>query len=177
MRYVPLRFTLLCALGAGMSCLSTGYAAASPPIEEQNLADDWQPVSSDQLNGLRGGFDLDNGLKVSIGIERAVYVNGDLVTTSSLNIPDMSKITAEQANLLRTATGTINVVQNGPGNSFQPRSVSPSSIATVIQNSLDNQSIKNLTVVDATVNSAGFMKNMNFQTALSDSLRSVAVSK
>ena len=112
-----------------MSCLSTGYAAARPPAEEQNLADDWQPVSSDQLNGLRGGFDLDNGLKVSIGIERAVYVNGDLVTTSSLNIPDMSKITAEQANLLRTATGTINVVQNGPGNSFHPGSVSPSSIS------------------------------------------------
>jgi hypothetical protein len=41
-------------------------------------------VSNQRLDSIRGGVDVDSTLKFSIGIERAVFINGQLVTTSSL---------------------------------------------------------------------------------------------
>ena len=60
----------------------------------------WEPVAAERLEALRGGFDVGAGLQVSFGIDRAVLINGQLVVSTSLNIPDVSQITAAQANKL-----------------------------------------------------------------------------
>ncbi|MGN5480352.1 hypothetical protein ACTMU2_37045 [Cupriavidus basilensis] len=53
---------------------------------------------------MRGGFDA-GGLQVSFGIERAVYINGALVVATSLNIPDVGRITTDQAARLASTLG------------------------------------------------------------------------
>ncbi|MBY4896792.1 flagellin [Cupriavidus sp. AU9028] len=85
-----------------------GTASALNPLTGQDLPSardamaHWQPVDSERLDALRGGFET-GGLQVSFGISRAVYVNGDLVVSTSLVIPDVSRITSEQAARLASA--------------------------------------------------------------------------
>lgn len=255
-------------LGVGLACCGSAWASAAPAANalDADVADapapsaawqpsptavgasrtlmaGWTPVAQERLEQLRGGFEA-AGLQVSFGIERAVYVNGNLVVSTSLTIPDVSRITAEQAgrlaaalqgaanagatataavnaalggngtttsnpgspgtgsstpgtgsasatasagqpgtgsatpgtastaapspgtaaaaavpppSVIATATGTVatngllNLIQNGPGNSFNPAALA-SSPATVIQNTLSNQQIQSLLTIDAGVN-------------------------
>ncbi len=271
----------------------------------QSPSHDWLAVSNNNLDGMRGGFATGTGLMVSFGIERAVYINGNLATSTSFNIPDVSKLAvdqaritanqallaaeqakvtseqarvtasqarlaAEQAKVTARQAGvaaipvaanpvqvaanpipavaspvpavaspvsavanpvpavtipvavaqaglneqariaseqakisseqarltseqakinseqarlnseqakisgingaTVSLVQNGPGNTFQPGPLSQTAAATVIQNTLDNQSIKSLTVINTTVNSLSVLKALNVQASLKDAL-------
>jgi len=119
---------------------------------------------------MRGGFDAGTSLQVSFGIQRAVYINGNLVTSTSINIPDVGQITAAQASALAAVTNTVNVIQNGPGNSFDPAPLTHTTGATVIQNSLNNQNIQTLTTISAAVNSLDALKNLNLQNTLQSAL-------
>ncbi len=127
---------------------------------------DWAPVSEDTLDDLRGGFDLGNGLVASFGIDRAVYVNGNLVTSTSFNIPDIAHITATQAAAMNTALNSVSLIQVGPNNTFDPASLSHTTAATVIQNTLNHQNIQSITTVNASVNSLNAFRQANFQSAL-----------
>ncbi len=56
----------------------------------------------------------------------------------------------------------VQVVQNGPGNGVSlPAGASPSQFITVIQNSLDNQTIRNATIINATVTNLGLLRALN----------------
>lgn len=66
----------------------------------------WKPVAQARLDEHRGGFDV-AGLQVSFGIDRAVFVNGSLAVATSINIPDVSRITAAQAAQLQAALGGV----------------------------------------------------------------------
>ncbi len=241
-------------LGAGLACAGQAWSTQAPREDglDAGLASypaadphhdaiaaarsgmaGWKPVASTRLEELRGGFET-GGLQVSFGIERAVYINGNLVVSTSLVIPDVSRITSEQAGrlaaalqsaanagsvaanalgqagqagqgtstpgsgsasssasagqpgtststpgtatvaapspppssgtppmpapaVIATATGSVttngllNLIQNGPGNSFNAGALAGTP-ATVIQNSLNNQSIQSLLTIDAGVN-------------------------
>jgi hypothetical protein len=225
-------------------------AARHEPARTQMAA--WKPVSHDKLDELRGGFDA-GGLQVSFGIDRAVYVNGSLVVSTSLTIPDIRAITAEQATRLAaaiqtatnvgavaqsavgsalagagigtngapgtssatagsasasasaaagqpgassasaglpttvigTATGAVStngllaLVQNGSGNSALAGAQGnglANTPATIIQNSLNNQSIQNLTTISTSVNTlAAFRAQVAASTLNSVLLRSAAM--
>ncbi len=124
-------------------------------------------VADKRLASMRGGYDVGNGLQVSFGIERMSYINGQLVTQSRLTVPDVSKISGSQAAGL-AGMNALGLIQTGQGNSV--RIEQPQFAATVIQNSLDNQSIRNLTVVDVSSNSLQLLRNANLQGALRDVL-------
>lgn len=63
-------------------------AAILPP--EPAPAAPFGPVASaDRLDGVRGGFTTPSGLQFTFGIERAVYVNGDLVAVTTLNLSNL----------------------------------------------------------------------------------------
>lgn len=50
------------------------------------------PVAeAERLDTVRGGFTTPAGLQFSFGIERAVYVNGDLVATTRLNLSNLKQ--------------------------------------------------------------------------------------
>lgn len=127
-----------------------------------------------RLDTMRGGFTTGEGLKLSFGIERAVYINGNLVTTTSLNVSDLGAATAGRA-ASATVNGSLALVQSGTGNTFMPGTVSSTAVGTVIQNTLDNQKIQHVTVLNATVNSMQVLRAMNLQhavrTAITDSIR------
>lgn len=140
------------------------------PLEGMRVA-----VSEAKLDGMRGGFEGDSGLRISFGIERAVFINGNLVTTTSLNVADLGKISAGQAQAAGLDRATLGLIQNGPNNNFAPGNLSSSSVATVIQNSLNDQKIQGVTLINATVNSLDVIRRTNvqssIQSALTDSLR------
>ncbi|WP_454740525.1 flagellin [Cupriavidus basilensis] len=193
---------------------------APPARAARSIMASWKPVEQDRLDDLRGGFDVGSNLQVSFGIQRAVYINGDLVVATSLTIPNLSRITADQATRLAaalgvatgagaaavnnalashpatagnggngssnggnggsgsaggsagaagtamtslpaamvsagaatvTTNGVMSLIQNGPGNSAAASALAGSP-ATVIQNTLNNQSIQNLVTINAGVN-------------------------
>lgn len=135
------------------------------------LGDELVAVRTDKLEEVRGGFVTDGGLKVSFGIERAVYINGDLVATTTLNVGDLSRTaatgTAPAANAAaQAATGTLALIQTGPGNSFTTAPIGADALGTVIQNRLDNQQITAITRINAAVNSASIMRSLNLQSSL-----------
>lgn len=102
----------------------------------------------------------------SFGLQRLVYVNGNLVSSTSVNIPNIGQMTSDQATALAAAIGTVNVIQNGTGNSFDPSTLNHTIAATVIQNSLNNQDLQSLTTIDASVNSLNTFRNLNLQDSL-----------
>lgn len=152
----------------GLSMAWTGTACAQGPAVTPTAT--WRAVSDGRLDTVRGGFDGGSGLVVSFGIERAVYLNGNLASSISVNIPDVGRMTAEQARALAAATSVVNMVQNGPGNTFDPTTLNHAAAATVIQNSLDNQDIRSLTTINAAVNSLGTFNDRNLQGSLQAAL-------
>ena len=121
------------------------------------------------LDEVRGGFELEGGsLKFSIGIERAVYINGNLVATNVLNLKDLQS-TAGGASVAGALPATPSsgalVVQNGPGNYVAPQVVQ-NPAATVIQNSLNDQKIQSVTTINASVNSLQTVRAMSVQSAI-----------
>ncbi len=127
-------------------------------------------VSDARLDEMRGGFDIAPGLQVAFGIERMVFINGQLVATTNFNIPNVSQITAQQAQTLASAPNKTRLVQNGPGNSYQPSPGQTSGAATIVQNTLNNQDIKALTTINATVNTLGAYKALNLQSTLNQAI-------
>jgi len=140
----------------------------SNPFGDRQVA-----VSEKLLDGVRGGFGVD-GLNISFGIERAVYINGALVTTTSLNLSDLGRITAGSGATAINA-GTIALIQSGAGNLVSAGTFASGAVGTVIQNTLDGQKIQNMTVINATTNSLGALRGLNLESsmrgAVIDSLR------
>jgi hypothetical protein len=150
-------FALLFGCGAMVHAQSTSSL--------RRVADLGFPVPNERLDAVRGGFDLGGGLEVSLGIERAVYIDGNLVTYTSVNIPDIAHMTTQQAMSLASALSTIDV-QNGPGNTFNPSSLGSTTAATVIQNTLNNQTIRSLTTLNVAVNTLNAFRDEGMQQAL-----------
>lgn len=123
-------------------------------------------LGSERLDEVRGGFVTPEGMKISFGIERAVYLNGTLVTTTSLNIADLSKISGGQAQVSGNGVGSLGLLQSGVGNVFAPGAISSTAAGTIIQNTLDNQKIQTITRIDAVVNSTGILRAMNLQSSM-----------
>jgi hypothetical protein len=164
MNQTELKFCYLCALASLSIAASLAHAQDSQVVAQSAR---WPvAVSNHQLDVIRGGFDLGNGLLASFGIDRVVYINGNLVASSSAYVSDVGRMTPDQAGALAAATGTASIVQNGVGSSVAPTTFDGATAATVIQNSLDNQDIRSLTTINVTVNSQTAFRNLGLQQAL-----------
>jgi hypothetical protein len=137
--------------------------APVPPFESM-------PMDNGDLAGIRGGFDLGNGLVASFGISRAIYINGDLVARVSINIPDVSQIDRKQAAALATLVNGATLIRNGPGNFVDPASFNRMAGAIVIQNTLDNQQIQALTTLDTRVRNLTQFSSLNIANTLQQAL-------
>lgn len=121
-----------------------------------------------QLDNMRGGFDLPTGLQVSFGIERVAFVNGNMVSMTNFNIPDVGNMTAQQAQALASVS-TNGLVQVGSGNTVQSGAL-PALSGGVIQNTLSNQQIQALTTINTTVNSLSTFKALNIGSTINSAL-------
>jgi hypothetical protein len=158
------------ALRAGAAILLAVLAPAA-----WGGADDWVAVDAATLDGLRGGFTTPTGLDVSLGIERVVSINGELVSRTTFQIDDVGNIGIEQARQTSAALSGIKLIQNGDDTMKLTGFASATLAGTVIQNSLSDQRIDSRTVINASVNSMGLLKTINFQGSLSDALARTVV--
>jgi hypothetical protein len=156
--------------GSEQEPVSPSTQQQAPPAAHAPWGGESIAMSADRLNEVRGGFITNSGLQLSFGIERAVYVNGSLVTTTSLNVSNLGSVTAGEIPTATLHNGSLTLIQNGTGNTFVPGTVSSSAISTVIQNTLDNQKIQSVTVLNATVNSMEMMRAINLQTAVRNAI-------
>lgn len=145
-------------------------AGVGAPAGAAAAAKAWTPVDEARLDSMRGGFGTDNGLVVSLGLERLVSINGNLVARTSFNIADLNHISAEQARQTRDALSSVKLIQNGGDNIYQAGEAQRVLGGVVIQNTLNDQLIRSQTVISSTVNSASLLKTINFQGSLSDAL-------
>lgn len=119
------------------------------------------PVSETVLASMRGGFQSSlHGPLLSFGIERSVFLNGQLISSTVLTIPDVAKI-------LTNAHDTITLVHHGSGNRMSHDVSALPPLTTVIQNSLDHQAIQSHTVLNATVQALTLARSLDLGNALS----------
>jgi hypothetical protein len=163
------------APSAAMAGSSVDRNPASPRAAQKH--DDADPawasadlvaVDESHLDNMRGGFDLPSGLVVSFGISRAAFVNGNLVSSTSFNIPNIAQMTPQQAQMLASANNGA-VIQNGLNNTVQPGAL-PGVTGAVIQNTLNGQQIQALTTINTSVNSLAAFKAQNIGSTLNNAL-------
>lgn len=140
------------------ACLLAAAGAAAAP------GPDWQPVDAAVLAEARAGFESGGGLLMSLGVERLVTLNGNVVSSSAFSIAEGGRLGAG------APAATFSLLQNGAGNTFLAGPMSQALAATVIQNSLNNQVLGTRTVINATVNSLELLKAINFQGSLQTAL-------
>lgn len=194
MKNLPGKLVSMCLLlTAGNACFGIGLATENKTAFQPA---DWVAASDEHLDNMRGGFDAGSGLSVSFGIVKTVMINGNLITKISFNLPDVSRITAETAKIVSDALAKAGIVQNGAGNivdtgirsevaagtatgtlsqstpdaGVRSQVVAGTALTTLIQNTLNDQKIQTLTVINAGVNSLGLLRAMNTQMVLKDAL-------
>lgn len=128
-------------LAAVLACAFAAHANAAGP-----LGAEWKPINPARLDAMRGGFVAPSGLVVSFGIERLVSINGQVVAATQLRIPDLSRMSADDAAALAMLRDS-QVVHVGPGTR-----VAGGTAGLVIQNTLDGQAISARTSLDVGVN-------------------------
>ena len=181
-----LRRVLASGKAASLLCgaLCAGHQAHADTALAGQADRVWLAVSDRQLDELRGGFTLGEGLTVSFGVSRVTYINDRLVASSNLNLGPISRLTAQQAAILQeplasalqgAAQSQLSAglqtgaqaqwVQNGPGNFRQPDAVG-ALLATVIQNSLNDQVLRTQTIINVSSNGLGLLRSMNLQKTL-----------
>ncbi|MDB5851161.1 MAG: hypothetical protein JWP29_4913 [Rhodoferax sp.] len=184
MRAPPLLMPLLTTRWGRAACiavlLTVAYDradAATPATEAVSAeASVWQTVSEARLDTLRGGFDA-GGLLVSFGITRAVYVNGALLTETTLNLGQLAQLSPAQAMQLSGQIAGLNLVKIGPGNTaalegaLLPSAVAGALPGVIVQNTLNNQNINVQTMINATSNGLGILRSMNSMRTLNDGMR------
>lgn len=159
--------TLGALLAPALGALMCSAHAGGQGTVDANLGAEWVAVGQSRLDRMRGGFDPPSGPPLSFGIERVAYVNGALVASSALKIPDVGRMTAEQAQALDAINRTL-VVQVGAGNRFDAPSDRLGGV--VIQNTLDGQNIRTLTTLDIGVGTLAAFKDLNAQATLHGAL-------
>jgi hypothetical protein len=127
----------------------------------------WQLVAPAALDTMRGGFITPAGLSLSLGIDRTVSINGEIVAHTNFHIADLRNISSDEARQVDAALNTGQLVQNGPGN-FVLSDTLAATRGTVVQNSLDGQAISTSTIINSSVNSMSLLKDLNFQAGLRD---------
>ena len=109
-------------------------------------------ASAGELEALRGGFEIDTPggrLHLHLGIRREVSVNDQVVAASEV-------------------LGSPLIVRNGPGNSVPAlSSFAAGAMPLIVQNTLDNQKLGTVTIIDASVNSLSVLNAMRTGEAMS----------
>ena len=151
-------------------CLAcTAWPMTADAQGHDAIGQEWIAVDPSRLDALRGGFVTPSGLVLSFGIERTVFVNGELVASTRIAIPDVAAINAEQARELAKLQDTLRV-QVGEGNVLEHTGTG----GVVIQNTLDGQTIRAATTLDISVNTLGMFQELNTNAALQSAINSAA---
>lgn len=164
-RICPPFFTSLPLLLLSMA----GVATAAPDAPAPAAFDPAHAVDSATLDQARGGFLTGDGLMVNLGLERLVSINGNVVERTELQLGDIGKLARGEASLSSQAVGELRLIQNGDVRTMAGNAQNLLG-GTIIQNTLNDQTIRNQTSINATVNTAGMLRALNFGTSLNNAL-------
>lgn len=133
-------------------------------------------VSADLLEQTRGGFELSdrgNTLRVTFGVERTVYVNGALVSTSTLALDGLGRLTDSgtiaQGAQARALGMTADLLRNGTGNVLSMNPTELPTGALLLQNTLNDQRLEARTMINAVVEGAQLMRAARLESIMRDS--------
>lgn len=165
MRTTAKRLIVL-ALAAGMALWGPSSARAD--------ADGFggaEIVPLQELDATRGGYQAGQDLMFSFGIEKAIYLNGVLEATSSLNLlqPAGGGSPSSQVpsfTLIQNGSSIPSIGKNfsaftSPGQGFQ---------GTILQNSLDLQKITTVTKISVGLNVLGAFRENNLSSIVNQQL-------
>ncbi len=117
-------------IGVGLS-----FAYQALAVEVSNMAaaqfDNWERASDSELDQLRGGFVLPNGMNIDFSMARITSLNGVVISSSLLQLP----------------SNTVSLIQSGTLNQ-SPDLVGIGLSPVIIQNNMDNQVIRNVTDIN-----------------------------
>ena len=162
------------AAPAGAQVGVGAQAQAGDSVPAQADVASWAPIDEAHLARTRGGFRTPSGLEMTLGIERLVSINGDIVARTRFDISDLNRLSETSMRQTSDALSSVKLIQNGGDNIYQPGDAARAVGAVVIQNTLNDQLIRSQTLISSTVNSAGLLKTLNFQSSLSDALTRAA---
>ena len=132
------------------------------------------PISDQQLNAYRGGF-FNGGLMLSLGIERVLYINGQLTTTMALNPTLPANIDSSAGARASTPLSShSSVLSQGSNGQVQVMTNLNFSAPLSVQNHLPHQTIGIVTVINAATNTASLLKTLNFSSTLRDAINATA---
>ena len=171
-----------CAL-LGLGTQLSAHAQAGAAAQDQL----WLAVEDTTLARMRGGFAVGEGLMVTLGITRALYINGALVTETRLHLDPAQQLSSVQAAQLGQQLQSLSLVQNGPGNMFQAGSTRSIQAAaggsalvssvtglgpgTIVQNSLNGQNILNQTTINASSSGLSMLRAAQLQSEISQAVQ------
>lgn len=163
---------------AALTCACMLVMGAPSAFGAEDAADPFthsQAVSDPELEELRGGFLTSDGLEIRFGLEQIVLVDGTLATRSSLNLSSLSQSNSATAPQLFDQNKLVQIVQNGDHNHISADVAQNFSagLMTVIQNSLDAQTIQNLTVLNVGVSNMSVIPQRALGNAIDLGLTSI----
>lgn len=111
--------------------------------------DQAESLGDADLEAIRGGFETSSGMQISFGIDQVTSINGVLQTKMAFFVPNVT----ENPTGIILEGWTSKLIQNGSGNTFALNATDqiPSQVLNVVQNTLDQQVIQHLTVIDLSV--------------------------
>lgn len=104
-------------------------AAEAPGLEHCYAA--WERASDSELEQLRGGFALPNGINIDFNIARVSTINGLVVASTFFQLPET----------VRSQNGAMNLAYSLAG----------LGLSSVIQNGADNQAIRTMTEINIAI--------------------------
>ena len=128
------------------------------------------PLDEWALDRLRGGFQGPHGLRLNFGIERMVSINGELTTRTRVTVAGPGSSAGDMPARTASDSSGHSLVRNGAGNAFLTGAMPATSAATVIQNTLDGQHIRSLTIINAQANSLDVLRSWRLQMSIRDSV-------
>jgi hypothetical protein len=146
-----------------------GLASSAPARAQPIPFDPDHAVDSATLEAARGGFITADGLMVTLGLERLVSINGTVVERTEMQLGDIGKLARGEGTISRDALGELRLIQNGDVRTMAGNAQNLLG-GTIIQNSLNDQTIRNQISINATVNTAGMLRALNFGASLNNAL-------
>ena len=131
-------------------------------------------VGPAELDGARGGFTTASGVAVSLGIERIVTVDGQVVARSELRLGDLGRLVGGTAPAPAQAAvqAAGQLAQAGAGLALRL-----GADGTIVQNALNERAIGTATIIHATVAAQGLLQAMHFQSTLANAINAAAAGK
>ncbi len=134
-----------------LSSLSSNVLADENELYKSRINKEWQKASNAELDSIRGGFTLPNGIVIDFSFEKVIYRNGVEIFSSIFELP---------TNIPLIKNGDLNIAKD----------ITNAMINSVIQNNLDNQVIRTVNTVNIDIS---HLKNINFNISNIETFRNI----